>query len=80
MEYFIGCIQLFPYSFAPNGWVLCDGSLLNIAQYEPLFALLGDKFGGNRATTFGVPDLRPAEIGPYNRYFISTNGIWPSRT
>ncbi len=79
MEYFLGTIQLFPYNFAPNGWVLCNGSLLDIATHQALYALIGTKFGGNGSTNFAVPDLRSAAIGPYNQYYISMGGIWPSR-
>lgn len=55
---YVGEIRLFPYTFAPVGWQLCDGSLLGIADYEVLYALIGTTFGGNGQTTFGVPDLR----------------------
>ncbi|WP_413894719.1 phage tail protein [Pantoea ananatis] len=36
----------------------CDGSLLQISEYEPLYVLLGTAYGGNGTSTFGVPDLR----------------------
>jgi Microcystin-dependent protein len=55
---YVGEIRLFPYTFAPVGWQLCDGSLLGIADYEVLYTLIGTTFGGNGTTTFGVPDLR----------------------
>jgi len=55
---FLGEVRLFPYTFAPVGWQACDGSLLSIATYEALYALLGTTYGGNGVTNFGVPDLR----------------------
>ncbi len=58
MEPFLGQITLFPYNFAPNGWALCEGQLLPIAQYTALFSLLGVQFGGNGTTNFALPDLR----------------------
>lgn len=42
----------------PEGWQLCDGSLLSIQNNQALFSLLGTSFGGDGTTTFGVPDLR----------------------
>lgn len=55
---YIGEIRLFPYNFAPQGWQDCDGSLLAIAEYDALFALIGTTYGGDGQTTFAVPDLR----------------------
>ncbi len=55
---YVGEIRLFPYTFAPLGWQLCDGSLLNISDYEVLYTLIGTTFGGNGTTTFAAPDLR----------------------
>lgn len=55
---FIGEIAIYPYSYAPSGWVACDGSTLSINSNSALYSLLGTSFGGNGSTTFGLPDLR----------------------
>src|SRR5262245_37939207 len=55
---FVGQIIMFAGDFAPEGWVLCDGSLLSAATYRDLFALIGTTYGGDGQSTFGVPDLR----------------------
>ncbi len=55
---FLGEIKMFGGNFAPNGWALCNGQLLAIAQNTALFALLGTQYGGNGTTTFALPDLR----------------------
>jgi len=57
-EPFIGQVIAVGFNFAPQGWALCDGSILPISQYEALFTLIGTQFGGNGTTTFGLPDLR----------------------
>src|SRR3712207_2340654 len=57
MEAYIGEIKLFCGTFAPVGWHFCDGSLLSIADYEALFALISVNYGGDGVTTFGLPDL-----------------------
>lgn len=55
---FIGEIRLFGFPRIPIGWQACDGTLLAVSEYEPLFTLLGTTFGGDGENTFGVPDLR----------------------
>jgi microcystin-dependent protein len=49
---------MFGGTFAPRGWALCDGQLLNIADNSALFSILGTTYGGDGRTTFGLPDLR----------------------
>lgn len=58
MENYVGEIRLFAGAYAPPGWQLCDGSLLQITQYGALFSLLGTQYGGDGRTTFALPDLR----------------------
>ncbi len=55
---YVGEIRLFGGSYAPMSWHLCDGSLLPIAQYDSLFALIGTTYGGDGVSTFALPDLR----------------------
>jgi microcystin-dependent protein len=58
MEPFLGQLMLVPYDFAPNGWALCNGQLMSIAQNEALFAVIGTTYGGDGVSTFALPDLR----------------------
>lgn len=58
MDPFIGEIRPFPYNFAPQGWLYCDGSLVQISDYDVLYTLLGTTYGGDGVSTFGLPDLR----------------------
>lgn len=51
-------IMLFAADFAPKSWALCNGQILNIAQNQALFSLLGTTYGGNGIQTFGLPDFR----------------------
>jgi microcystin-dependent protein len=46
------------WNFAPVGWMLCQGQLLPISEYEALFTLIGTTYGGDGQTTFALPDLR----------------------
>lgn len=57
-DQYLGEIRMFAGTYAPDGWALCDGQLLPIAQNEALYTLLGTTYGGDGRTTFGVPDMR----------------------
>lgn len=61
----IGDIEMIAYGWAPQGWVFCWGQSLPVSQYQALYSLIGNTYGGN-STTFNVPDLRgrvPIGIG-----------------
>ncbi|HWJ95617.1 MAG TPA: tail fiber protein [Telluria sp.] len=67
MESYVGEIRMFAGNFAPEGWALCNGQLLSIAENDMLFALLGTTYGGDGQTTFGLPDLQgraPLHVSP----------------
>jgi microcystin-dependent protein len=55
---FIGEIRPVGFNFAPQGWAMCNGQLLPIAQNTPLFSILGTFYGGNGTSTFALPDLK----------------------
>src|SRR4051812_11393884 len=57
-EPYIGEVKLLSFSFAPKGYMLCQGQLLAIASNTALFSLLGTTYGGNGVQTFGLPDTR----------------------
>lgn len=58
MEGYLGEIRLFAGTYAPVGWAFCDGSTLQINQYNALYALLGTLYGGDGVSSFKLPDLR----------------------
>jgi microcystin-dependent protein len=49
---YIGEIRMFAGSFAPAGWMTCDGQLLPISDYQPLYTLIGTTYGGDGQSTF----------------------------
>ncbi|MGH7443050.1 MAG: phage tail protein, partial [bacterium] len=55
---FVGEIRMFGGTYAPSGWLTCDGQLVPISDYQVLYTLVGTTYGGNGQTTFGIPDLR----------------------
>jgi microcystin-dependent protein len=56
-EPFLGEIRMFGGDFAPRGWARCDGQLLRIAEYAPLFSLIGTSYGGDGVETFALPSI-----------------------
>ena len=58
MNPYIGTILMVGFNFAPVGWAMCDGQLLQISQNQALFSLLGTTYGGDGIHTFALPDLR----------------------
>jgi microcystin-dependent protein len=57
MEAYLGYVMFTAASYAPRGWMLCQGQTLSIAQQSALFSLLGTNYGGNGQTTFQLPHL-----------------------
>jgi microcystin-dependent protein len=55
---FLGEIKMWAFAWAPQNWLLCNGSILPVTQNQALFALIGKQFGGDGKTTFALPDLR----------------------
>ncbi|WP_462150714.1 phage tail protein [Pseudoalteromonas xiamenensis] len=55
---YIGTMRPFGGSFAIRNWALCFGQILAVSENTALFSLVGDLYGGDARTTFGVPDLR----------------------
>ncbi len=55
---FLGEIRLVGFNYAPDGWALCQGQVLQTNQNQALYSLLSNTFGGSAPNTFGLPDLR----------------------
>lgn len=61
-----GSIQAYLGDTAPEGWLVCDGSQVNVADHPSLYEIIGNRYGGD-ATRFNLPDLR-------ERYLIGATG------
>jgi microcystin-dependent protein len=48
---------MFGGSFAPLGWMFCQGQTLLIADFDTLFNLIGTTYGGDGQRTFNLPNL-----------------------
>lgn len=58
MEGYIGEVRIFAGNFAPLAWQFCQGQSMSIAEYTPLYAIIGTMYGGDGQVTFNLPDLR----------------------
>lgn len=56
-EPYMSEIRVFAFPYVPNGWAACDGQLLAINQYQALYSLLGNTYGGQSPSTFALPNL-----------------------
>lgn len=75
MDPYLGEIRQVSFNWAPKGWALCDGAVLQVSQYQALSALLGTLYGGDGKTTFGLPDLRGrVVVHPTTGYPQGTTG------
>jgi microcystin-dependent protein len=80
MDAFIGEIRAFANNYYPYGWLPCDGSSFNPTSYQALFAVIGNRFGGNGQTSFQVPDLRGSALvsagqNPYGSNFLFAKAV-----
>lgn len=73
---YLGEIKLWAGSaqYIPKDWLPCDGRLLQTNQYQALYSLLGNRFGGNGTTTFALPDLRGRMIVGAHTYDSGSAG------
>lgn len=58
-----GMIIQYTGSTAPTGWLLCNGDVYNASantQYQALYNVIGNTFGGTNNSNFKVPDYRGA--------------------
>lgn len=57
-EPYVAEIKMFAGNFAPRGYALCNGQLLPIQQNTALYSLIGNFYGGDGRTTFGLPNFQ----------------------
>lgn len=53
----IGFIKLFVQKHDLPGWLPCDGSVVSSEAYPELFAIMGNKFGGDGSGVFALPNF-----------------------
>lgn len=66
MNPYLGMMFLFGGNFAIQGFAICEGQLISIAQNTALFSILGTTYGGNGTSNFALPNLQgkfPVGVG-----------------
>ena len=54
----VGSYKAFAHTNIPSNYLWCNGAIVLIANYPDLFAEIGNTYGGNGITTFGIPNLQ----------------------
>jgi len=54
---YIGEVRVFGFNYAPLDWAFCDGAQVQVQQFQGLYAVLGNVFGGTQNTNFNLPQL-----------------------
>lgn len=54
----VGGVIAYAGHTVPDGWLLCDGRLLNRANYSDLFDAIGTAWGNSNSSNFRLPDMR----------------------
>lgn len=71
----IGTIAMFGAERDPEGWMRCDGRLLERNAYGKLFAVIGTAYGFTSASNFRLPDIRDrSAVATGNSYRIGDKG------
>lgn len=79
MDAYIGEIRVFLGTYLPKGWLRCEGDLLNVNSFYPLYRVIGNLYGGD-AQRFNLPDLRgrvmigAGEAPSHTKYVVGKPG------
>jgi microcystin-dependent protein len=81
-EPILGMIELFPFGFAPYGWMLCNGAIMQISSNQALYSIIGNTYGGDATKgTFALPNLTGTEplAVIQMKFYIAITGMYPVR-
>lgn len=74
----IGTVLSFAGQTPPNGYLLCDGGSYAVADYQDLYDVIGNTYGGD-STNFNVPDYRETVlvgVGENTTDTIATHDVY----
>lgn len=54
---YIGEVRVFGFNYAPQQWAFCDGAQIQVQQFQALYVVLGNVFGGTQNINFNLPNL-----------------------
>lgn len=70
-----GCFMWFCGATPPDGWLECNGDLLQISRYPDLYQAISTTYGGDGISTFALPDLSNNDAGLFVRAATSTRKV-----
>lgn len=74
---YIGTVCTVAMNWCPQNYVQADGRTLPINNYQALYSLIGNTYGGNATQgTFGVPDLRGRSVVGTGQGSGTSNVVW----
>lgn len=71
----VGTIAMFGAEKDPEGWLRCDGRLVQRSAYPKLFAVIGTAYGSSSGNDFRIPDIRERSVvGTGTKYRVGDRG------
>lgn len=71
----VGTIAMFGADRDPEGWLRCDGRVLQRSAYPALFAAIGTIYGSTNSGDFRIPDIRERSVvGTGTKYHVGDRG------
>lgn len=71
----VGTLAMYGAERDPEGWMRCDGRLLDRNAYAKLFAAIGTAYGSTSSSNFRLPDIRDRSVvGTGNSYRLGDKG------
>ncbi len=58
MDPILGSITIIPFSWAPVDFLICNGQQVAVNQYQALYSLIANLYGGSGNTNFNLPNLQ----------------------
>ncbi len=77
----LGEVSYHGYNYETNQDMEANGRLLPIRNYQALYSLLGNKYGGDGYSNFALPKIDSIKTanGDEIKAYVCTDGIYPSR-
>jgi microcystin-dependent protein len=70
----VGDYKLSARSVDYNGWLICNGRMLNVEDYPELYEIIGTNFGGGEGE-FRLPDFTSRVIGMFGVSAVAGSGL-----
>lgn len=70
----VGDYKLSARSVDYNGWLICNGRMLNVEDYPELYEIIGTNFGGGEGE-FRLPDFTSRVIGMFGVSAVVGSGL-----